>query len=344
MTVTGWVLGAGAGAFVLGAGVGWGAAPDVTASMQDSTGPSAVLASENFVAPPDSVDRFPDPAWAPPPPNPEPWTFTAWAGPNSAEEQGVGTIVTVSFDQDIPTAARWKVADSLSVTSTSDEQDVSAPWVWLDGKTVAWRPKGFWLPHQEVTVKSDWAKGEPLLLIATKRGKKKVGVDDYYSIIFDSKIRLKVKIGYDQRFTVDADTFEGEVTRDGKVVREVPVSLGKAGWETYGGVKTFMERYEEKRLYNPGQWDVTVPYALRLTLSGEFLHSAPWNSSIGSANLSHGCTNVTVEDARWFYKNIQRGDPVVTENGKGVPPAWDGAGAGWNISWTAWKAMAAETP
>jgi len=87
-----------------------------------------------------------------------------------------------------------------------------------------------------------------------------------------------------------------------------------------------------------------VPYALRLTLSGEFLHSAPWNSSIGSANLSHGCTNVTIDDARWFYENIQRGDPVITKNGKGFSPLWDGAGAGWNVPWTAWKAMAADTP
>ena len=86
--------------------------------------------------------------------------------------------------------------------------------------------------------------------------------------------------------------------RDGVTLRKVPVSLGKPTWETASGVKTILERYEMKRMVNPGPrepYDVDVPYALRLTPSGEYLHAAPWNLyNLGVASTSHGCTNMSM--------------------------------------------------
>ena len=120
----------------------------------------------------------------------------------------------------------------------------------------------------------------------------------------------------------------------------MPVSLGKPTWETASGVKTILERYEMKRMVNPGPrepYDVNVPYALRLTPSGEYLHAAPWNLyNLGVASTSHGCTNMSMEDAIWFYENAFEGDPVITE-GTGVDLDWyEGPGAMWNIDWADW--------
>jgi len=54
-------------------------------------------------------------------------------------------------------------------------------------------------------------------------------------------------------------------------------------------------------------------YALRITSSGEFLHSAPWNAaSLGRRNASHGCVGMSVSDSAWLYENTLIGDPVVT--------------------------------
>jgi hypothetical protein len=152
--------------------------------------------------------------------------------------------------------------------------------------------------------------------------------------------QVKFRVGRELVFSMSANKLIGKVKRDGVTIRRVPVSLGKATWETASGVKTILERYAMKRMINPGPrepYDVNVPYALRLTPSGEYLHAAPWNlHNLGRASTSHGCTNMSMEDAIWFYENAFEGDPVITTD-TGVELDWfEGPGAMWNIDWADW--------
>lgn len=273
------------------------------------------------------------------------WTFAVTdTSPTSDLEQGVGTVLAVRFAEPIPRAARWKVQDSLTITSTDPAQDLSARWAWTDESTLVYRPQRFWRPQQTLTITSTWPIGRPLALIPKRTSKHPIAYEDLVEIVIPDEVSFVVRIGTDQRFLIDADTHQGRFVRAGRALRTIPVSLGRPGWESASGIKTVMERYDVKRLYNPGQWDVTVPWALRLTLSGEFIHSAPWNGSIGQANTSHGCTNMTTEDAHWFYLHAQRGDPVITVHGGDLPEPWDGDGAVWNLSWHQWQQMAARVP
>ena len=51
---------------------------------------------------------------------------------------------------------------------------------------------------------------------------------------------------------------------------------------------------------------------MRITNSGEFLHSAPWNAGyFGRATRSHGCTGMSTANAGWLMNNTLIGDPVV---------------------------------
>ena len=90
---------------------------------------------------------------------------------------------------------------------------------------------------------------------------------------------------------------------------------------------------------DPHPYDVMVPWSVRITNSGEFIHAASWNTgNIGSRNTSHGCTNLDVGDAEWFYNFSIPGDvveyPGANKTGT-MQPSWDGWGW-WNMPWSEW--------
>lgn len=66
-------------------------------------------------------------------------------------------------------------------------------------------------------------------------------------------------------------------------------------------------------------YDLQVPYAMRITEQWRVPPWAPWNGNIGYANTSHGCTNATLSDAKWIFKRVHWGTPVVT---KGRAARW----------------------
>jgi lipoprotein-anchoring transpeptidase ErfK/SrfK len=112
-----------------------------------------------------------------------------------------------------------------------------------------------------------------------------------------------------------------DVYVNGSLARSIPVSTGKPGFETRSGTKVVMEKFVEKRMDaattgisedDPEYYNIEdVPYALRVTSSGEFLHGAPWSvGSQGSENVSHGCVGMSVENARWLFDLTHRGDVV----------------------------------
>ena len=80
--------------------------------------------------------------------------------------------------------------------------------------------------------------------------------------------------------TVDITAHTMTVTRNGKVIRVIPITTGKAGFQTRGGIKVIMnkERYPvmdsttvDIPADSPDAYHLKVEYALRLTWSGEFV-------------------------------------------------------------------------
>jgi hypothetical protein len=56
----------------------------------------------------------------------------------------------------------------------------------------------------------------------------------------------------------------------------------------------------------------------------------------GHRNVSHGCINMSTENAAWLQGIANKGD-IVTVNHSGGPKleVWDGLGD-WNIPWETW--------
>jgi lipoprotein-anchoring transpeptidase ErfK/SrfK len=157
-------------------------------------------------------------------------------------------------------------------------------------------------------------------------------------LVYDNSLTLDMSTGAANISRIDGHTEKMTVTSDGKKMFTYPVSLGKASTPTFSGVKVVMDRARVQRMTGPG-YDLKVPYSVRITNSGEFIHSASWNGgNIGQRSTSHGCTNLNVADAQHFYSFAHVGDVAVyTHTGGPTMPSWDGYGD-WNLSWSTWQA------
>jgi hypothetical protein len=126
------------------------------------------------------------------------------------------------------------------------------------------------------------------------------------------------------------------VFKNDKLIRKVPVSLGKPSTPTSSGKMVIMEKFDQTVFDTTGSADpyvVTVQDAQRLTWGGEFIHSAPWSvGAQGSMNVSHGCTNVSPTDARWLMQISHIGD-LVEFTGTEVKLDPGNGWTAWNESW-----------
>lgn len=164
------------------------------------------------------------------------------------------------------------------------------------------------------------------------------GVSAGNGLVFDNSLTLDMSTGPANISRVDGRTKRMVVTSDGRPMFTFPVSLGKASTPTFGGVKVVMEKDRVQRMVG-ADYDLKVPWSVRITNSGEFIHSASWNGgNIGQRSTSHGCTNLTEADAKKFFSFAQVGDVAIyTNTGGPTTPSWDGYGD-WNVAWSTWQA------
>ena len=152
--------------------------------------------------------------------------------------------------------------------------------------------------------------------------------------------------------TVDIKRHRMTVTKDGKVLRTIPISAGRPGptTETRSGIKVIIRKEGDVVMDSatigikkgePGYYKIPTQSAMRVTWTGEYLHSAPWSvGSQGSSNVSHGCVNMAPAAAAWMYSVSKVGDIVkFTGSGREFLPA-EGIGV-WQYSWAGWKAQSA---
>jgi hypothetical protein len=135
---------------------------------------------------------------------------------------------------------------------------------------------------------------------------------------------------------------------NGKKVKTIPTSMGRGGsrkYTTTNGVHLTMAKEDPTVMTSewmgvspgsPGGYSLTVYKAVRISNSGEYVHSAPWSvGSQGSSNVSHGCINISPSNAKWFYNLSYRGDPVeVTGTSRELEP--DNGWGFWQLKWDDW--------
>jgi lipoprotein-anchoring transpeptidase ErfK/SrfK len=250
--------------------------------------------------------------------------------PSGATEVGVGMPVVVQFAGLVDASRRAAIEKRMTVTTTPA---VRGAWGWLDARQLVWRPASYWKPGTRVDVKAGLA-----------------GLQTRQGAWTTHDASTSFRVGSAMVSTVDVKRHTLTVRRDGKVLRVIPITTGKPGFATRNGVKVILSRESSRQMdaettglakTDPEYYNVKVKYAMRLTWSGEFLHAAPWSvSSQGHANVSHGCTGMSTEQARWLFEHSKMGD-VVRYVGSSRPLESYNGYTMWNMSLARWAKQSA---
>ncbi|GAA1480338.1 Ig-like domain-containing protein [Gordonia sinesedis] len=249
----------------------------------------------------------------------------AYLTPNDRETVGVGQPIAVKFDEPIPN--RKVVQQAIKVKT---DPPTEGAFYWISDSEVRWRPKEYWKPGTKVNVAVNT-----------------YGIDLGGGLFGQENVRSNFVIGRRMIGTADDATKQVTFVRDGKVVRTMPTSMGKDGTPTDNGVYLISDKHDniimDSSTYgvpvgSPDGYRTPVDYATRMSYSGIFFHSAPWSMwAQGNTNTSHGCLNLSPDNALWVMQQTLRGDPIIVKNTVGgTLPGTDGLGD-WNIPWNVWK-------
>ncbi len=267
-------------------------------------------------------------------------SFVASFVPEEGQTVGVGMPVSITFNKAIKD--KKAVQAGISVSSSSGQEIVGH---WFSPQRLDFRPEQYWQANSTVTLK---------LALEGVQGAPGVQGVQNKTVTF--------KIGRSQVSTVDTKTKKMTVTRDGAVLKTIPISAGSPENPTYNGQMVISEKFKETRMdgstvgfkneEGKGEYDIKdVPHAMRLSTSGTFIHGNYWgaDSVFGSANTSHGCVGLNDakgaddpnQPAAWFFDNSLIGDVVTVVNSPDKTIKPDNGLNGWNMSWADWKAGSA---
>jgi len=253
----------------------------------------------------------------------------ASVSPLTNDTVGVAMPVIVRFD--VPVQNRELYEKNMTVESSKPAE---GRWAWFGDREVRYRTKDYWPADTDVTVK--------VLVNSLPAGNGIYGQQDQ---VVKFHVGSKV-VGY-----VDVNRYTLTVKENDQVIRTIPVSTGDSKHRTRQGTKVIMEKLRKVDMdaattgvdsEDDDYYDLEdVEFAMRLTNSGEFLHAAPWSvGSQGRANVSHGCTGMSTDNARWLFLHMKKGDPV-EYTGSPRPIEQGNGWTDWNISWDDWVTKSA---
>ncbi len=264
--------------------------------------------------------------------------------PSPNETVGTGMPVFVQFSKEVPVKARPAVERAIEISSTTPTEGA---WRWLSAgesfnglPSVVFRPKQPWAPHQRVSVTVHYA-----------------GLKIGDNVFGDKDVKRTFRVGDSHTISISAKTHKLIVKKNGGTVRSWGVSLGAGGDRqadgvdhllTTSGVHLTMDRSRLERMRPPGKkkgdpgwYDEQVPWATRISNSGEYIHQNMDDPTcLGNRNCSHGCVRSPANAAQWFYNWAYRGD-MVTITGTKRDLHWTNGWGYWQMPFTKWTSGSA---
>ncbi|ORB11558.1 L,D-transpeptidase, partial [Mycobacterium noviomagense] len=227
--------------------------------------------------------------------------------PANGATVGVAKPIVINFQRPIADPAMAEKAIHIS-----SEPPVPGKFYWMTPTQVRWRPLSFWPAHTAVHIDaagttSDFHTGDALVA------------------------------------TADDGTHTMTVTRNGKVEKTIPMSMGMSsgGHQTPNGTYYVLDKKASVVMDSSTYgvpvnstygYKVTVNDAVQFDNSGDYVHSAPWSvADQGVRDVSHGCINISPANAKWFFDNFGSGDPIVVKNSSGGTYSKNDGSNDWQI-------------
>jgi lipoprotein-anchoring transpeptidase ErfK/SrfK len=231
---------------------------------------------------------------------------------------GVGMPIMLTFSH--PVAPRYRPAVERAIQLWTSKPVVGA-WYWDDamapaGTNLVFRPRDYWPQHTRVTMDAHFA-----------------GLELARGVYATSDLTQSFMIGKSLIAVVDTAAHYAHIYYGRHLYGVWPISTGAPGDDTANGAYLTIEKGNPVLMSGPGYTDFPVPYSVRFTWSGNYMHDAYWSvGEQGYSNVSHGCVNLSPEHAAIYYNLAVPGDPVIVKHSP-VAGYWDDGWTEWFLNW-----------
>jgi lipoprotein-anchoring transpeptidase ErfK/SrfK len=251
---------------------------------------------------------------------------------------GVGQVVKIHFDE--PITNRHAAQAAVHITTTPAQL---GGFSWIGGnQDLFWRTRKYLATATKVNI-----------------AVKAYGVDFGNKLYGQADAATWFKVGAKQVSIADDVTKLVSVYRNGKLVRTMPTSMGRHAsipgdtgpidLRTNSGPHVVIDSEQNINMNSASfglskganAYKTIVPVGVKISYDGEYVHWADWSIwAQGNTDTSHGCLNVSPDNAYWFASFSQPGDIVDVRN-TGRPLAVWNSGY-WTQTWAEWLAGAAK--
>jgi lipoprotein-anchoring transpeptidase ErfK/SrfK len=249
--------------------------------------------------------------------------------PLSGTTVGVAMPISIVFTDPVKPSARKDIEQHIQLTTS---KPVTGAWHWFGLQRVDFRPKGFWKSGTHVSMVARFAH-----------------VGDGYGRYGTHPYTRDFTIGSDVRTHVYVQMHKATVTINGKLARTMPIDAGSPEFPSWDGTMAVVNKERTTEMTScsvgiacnkndPNFYDITLPWDVRITNSGTFLHYSTGDPYPGHSYGSHGCVHLSWDDAKWYYNLSKQGDPVTIQGSPRGKAEGDNGYADYNVSWKDWLA------
>jgi lipoprotein-anchoring transpeptidase ErfK/SrfK len=218
--------------------------------------------------------------------------------PTEGVTVGVGMPIQIRFNTAV--ANKDAVIAAMHVTASTP---VTGGWHWFSDKEAHFRPTVYWPAGDKVTITANLT-----------------GVDGGNGAWATANSTVNFVIGDSHISEANVATHVMTVTTNGQVEKTFPISAGSTKYPTMNGVHIALYRQQDVHMVSStvgipvdsaDGYDEHVFWDVNISDGGEFVHAAPWSTGAqGRSNVSHGCVNLSVAAATWFFNYSHVGDVV----------------------------------